>query len=177
MDYDDSEHEQRFRNAWEAVEIVRPVEYSLFTFGDSVLDYYLVCGDQNEKTPASISKGEVCIKRPMIITADSDQPEFENFFENREEEGVVQFLMARTARFSNLRFVHQSGSKRMVSDSLSAAVEKLNRQLDSEEEDRVAILTAPPDLGNVAVLRYAAERVWQSGPDNVQELRERGYLP
>jgi hypothetical protein len=26
-------------------------------------------------------------------------------------------------------------------------------------------------------LRYAAERVWNSAPDNIQELRERGFLP
>jgi len=29
----------------------------------------------------------------------------------------------------------------------------------------------------MAVLRYAAERVMASGPDNMQELRERGFLP
>jgi len=26
-------------------------------------------------------------------------------------------------------------------------------------------------------LRYAAERVWSSASDNIQELRERGFLP
>jgi hypothetical protein len=60
---------------------------------------------------------------------------------------------------------------------MEATVANLNRQLDTEEEDRVAILTAPPDLGGMAVLRYAAERIWRSGPDNIQELRERGFLP
>jgi hypothetical protein len=56
-------------------------------------------------------------------------------------------------------------------------VDKLNRQLDDEEEDRVAILTAPARLGRVAVLRYATEQVMRSAPENVQELRERGFLP
>jgi len=27
------------------------------------------------------------------------------------------------------------------------------------------------------VLKYATDRVWHSAPDNLQELRERGFLP
>ena len=177
MSFGESEQEERFREAWDAVEIVRAVEYSLFTFGESVLPYYLVCGDRRAPLPVSVSKGEVRINRPTIITPNNARPEFDNFFENPDEEGIVQFLMARTARFSNLKFANQSGAKKTVSDSLDAAVDRLNRQLDDDEEDRVAILTAPHQMGNIAVLRYAAERVWQSGPDNIQELRERGFLP
>ena len=56
-------------------------------------------------------------------------------------------------------------------------VARLNRQLGREDEDRVAILTAPHGLGGVAVLRYAAERILKSAPENIQELRERGCLP
>ena len=76
-----------------------------------------------------------------------------------------------------MKFNNQCGEKQVVSEGLDAAVEKLNHRLDNEEEDRVAILTSPPELGGFAVLRYAAERVWASGSDNVQELRERGFLP
>ena len=175
--YSNFEEESRFREAWDAVEIARPVTYSLFTFGESVLPYYLVCGNRSTVAPASVAKGEVRINRPMIVTPENARPEFHNFFENQEEEGVVQFLMARTARFSSLKFENHSGSKKVVSGGMQVAVDGLNRQLDDEEEDHVAILTAPPRFGNVAVLRYAAERVWESGPDNIQELRERGFLP
>ena len=175
--YSNFEDEQRFREAWNSVAIVRPVNYSLFTFGESVLPYYLICGEPADTASVSVTKGEVRINRPMIITPDNSGAEFQNFFENQEEEGIVQYLLARTARFSSLKFVNHSGNKRVVSSGLDAAVDQLNGQLDAEEEDRVAILTAPPRLGNVAVLRYAAERVWESGPDNVQELRERGFLP
>jgi hypothetical protein len=107
------------------------------------------------------------------------RPEFENFFDDDDDEGerFAQILLARTAAFSHLRFLNQSGPSRIVSDSVEDAVDRLNRQLDTDEEDRVAILAAPPGLGGVAVLRYAAERVWSSVPENVQELRERGFLP
>ena len=62
-------------------------------------------------------------------------------------------------------------------DSMDAAVEKINRRLDEDEEDQIAILTAPANLAGIAILRYATERVFKSAPDNIQELRERGFLP
>lgn len=177
MSFDAFEQERRFRAAWEAVSVRRPVHYSLFTFGESELPYYLVLSAEKPGTPVSLTQGEVRISRPTIITPDTARPEFQNFFEDNESEQIVQFLLARTAGFSHLRLNNASGPERIVSDSVDEVVAKLNRRLDDEEEDRVAILTAPRPLAGVALLRYAAERVWSSAPDNVQELRERGFLP
>jgi len=163
--------------AWHAVQIERPVEYSLFTFGETEMPYYLVLGDNQTGDLVKIRKGDVRVARATIITPDSHRPEFENFFEENEFSDMVEFLLARSAAFSNLKVSNQYGPDQIVSDHVEEAVHKLNRQLDDEEEDRVAILSAPPDLAGVAVLRYTAERIWQSTPGNVQELRERGFLP
>ncbi|MBI1314026.1 hypothetical protein GC176_22250 [bacterium] len=173
-DFDD---ERRFHAAWDAVEIVRPVSYSLFTFGSSELPYYLVCPPGRDQHLASVRKGQVNIDRPLIITPDTMHPEFRDFFEDAADEGIIDFLLARTASFSNLKLTNRSGETKLVSDSVEEIVSRLNRQLDDEEEDRVAILTAPSPLAGVAVLKYATERVLSSAPDNVQELRERGLLP
>jgi hypothetical protein len=173
----DFDPERRLREAWEAVRIERSVPYSLFTFGESVLPYYLVCGARRPGGTVSITQGDVKITRPTIIMPGDSQPEFENFFDDEDGEQFAQILLARTAAFSHLKFLNESGPARIVSDSVEEAVSRLNRQLDADEEDRVAILAAPPGLGGLAVLRYAAERVWSSAPENVQELRERGFLP
>jgi len=170
-------HSERLRRLWDSVAIVRPVHYSLFTFGESELLYWLVQDADREKTPVRIARGEVRVTRPLIITPDNAQPEFQNFFEDEETAGMAEFLLARSAAFSHLRFNKRQGPQQIVSDSIEEAVDKLNRQLDTEEEDRVAILTAPSGLGSLAVLRYAAERIARSASDNIQELRERGYLP
>lgn len=177
MSFNEFEQEQMFFEAWKAVTIVRPVHYSLFTFGESVLPYYLICGNREGTDPLSVRKGDVRINRPMILTAENSEPEFHNFFENSDEEGVAQFLLARTAKFSNLKFLNQSRRQQVMYESMDTAVETINRRLDEDEEDRVAILTAPENLAGIAVLRYAAERVFQSASDNIQELRERGFLP
>jgi len=177
MNFHDDDSGDRFRDAWQAVEIARPVSYSLFTFGASELEYFLIVDSAQPGETVSVTQGEVKITRPMIVTPDNAQPELQGFFEDHEFDDVVEFLLQRTAAFSHLKFENQHSPTQIVSDSVEEVVARLNRQLDTEEEDRVAILTAPHGLGGLAVLRYATERVWQSAPDNIQELRERGFLP
>ncbi|QDU37837.1 hypothetical protein Mal4_21540 [Maioricimonas rarisocia] len=177
MSFEPTDPERRFREAWDAVEIARPVHYSLFTFGESDLPYYLVEAAKEPKHPVNVAHGEVKVARPKIITPNTSQPEFRNFFEDPEMEGMVDFVLARSAAFQHLTFDNRVGSTEIVSDSIEEVVARLNQRLDAEEEDRVAILTAPHGLAGIAVLRYACERVMQSAPENIQELRERGFLP
>jgi hypothetical protein len=57
MNFHEFEQQHRFRRAWEAVEIARPVSYSLFTFGDSDLPYFLVCAGKPASPAVSIRRG------------------------------------------------------------------------------------------------------------------------
>ncbi|MES2791034.1 MAG: hypothetical protein V4719_15585 [Planctomycetota bacterium] len=175
--FDDFEEMRRLQSAWESIQIVRPVRLTLFTFGESVLEYLLVTEGEPPERMVKIRKGEVKVTRPLIIRPGSDDPEFHNFFESMQEERAIEFLISRTAAFSNLRFTNASGPERIVSDQIEEAVAKLQQQqLDAEDEDRVAIITAPASMAGMAVLKYTTERVVQSAPGNVQEMRERGFL-
>lgn len=175
--FDEFEQEAYFRHMWDSVRIERGVEYSLFTFGDSDLPYYLVTQPADGEDTVCIRQGQVTISRARIITADNMRPEFQDFFEENEDSGFADFLMSRAAAFSNLKLSNQRGSEKIVTDTVEEAIDRLNRQLDSEEEDRVAILSAPAGLAGVALLKYASERITVSAPDNLNELRERGLLP
>lgn len=174
--FDAGEGERRLRGMWDQIEVRRPVHYSLFTFGESTLPYYLVRVPESGEM-VRVVRGDVRVTRPLIITPENMQPEFREFFESADDAQMLQFLLARSAAFSHLRFTNESGEPHVVSDHVDEAVAKLNRQLDDEEEDHVAILAAPGSLLRLAPLRYAIERVWRSAPENIQELRERGFLP
>ncbi|MFN9719830.1 MAG: hypothetical protein ACK58L_14110 [Planctomycetota bacterium] len=174
--FDEFEQFRRFREAWDSIRVERSVEYGLFTFGDSDLPYFLVTSGGSDRM-VRIRRGHVTISRARIITPDTMHPELRNFFEEQEDTGLIQFLMSRTAAFSNLRLANEAGPTRIVTDTVEEAVTKLNRQLDDEEEDRVAILSAPDELAGFAIFRYASERVISSAPSNIQELREKGLLP
>src|SRR5215218_2701230 len=71
MSMDSFRHSERWRRLWDAVAIVRPVHYSLFTFGESELLYWLVQDADRERTPVRIARGEVRVTRPLIITPDN----------------------------------------------------------------------------------------------------------
>jgi len=161
---------------WNTVRIERSMPYTLFTFGESELPYYLVVGAKTAGEPVGVTKGAVSITRPAILTPDNVQPEFRGFFE-QEEGQMIDFLLARGMSFPHLRFSNRSGQTDLVSDSVEEIVARLSKRLDDEEEDRMAILSAPHGLGGLALLKYAIEKAVESAPGNIQELRERGLLP
>jgi len=177
MDFSSFDQERRYRDLWQSVRIARSVPYTLFTFGSSDLLYYLVVAAKNPNDPVHVSRGKVSITRPLLVTPYNAPPELRNFFEGEESSGMIDFLMARTAAFSNLRLENQQQREELVSDSVEEVVARLNRQLDDDDEDRVAILTAPHAFGPLAILKYTAERIIQSTPGNIRELREHGFLP
>lgn len=84
--FDDFDELHRLRG-WlrDSVRIVRAVHYSLFTFGESVLEYYLVTEPQSPERLVKIRRGEVKVTRPLIIRPGQDGAEFLNFFENQDE--------------------------------------------------------------------------------------------
>jgi hypothetical protein len=167
----------RFKRQWDSVRIARNVHCGLFTFGDSDLPYYLVCGPSDEEDCVVVKRGEVKVTRPLIVTAQNASPQFRDFFEDRDDQAMAQFVLARTARFPHVQFSNVVEFHQKVTDSVDEAVERLDGELDREDENQVAILTAPPGLGGIAVLRYCVERVAASAPDNITELKERGLLP
>lgn len=179
-DFDAYESERRFRDAWDSIRIARGVHYGLFTFGESELPYYLVLHPKRLGDAVSLRQGMVKITRPLIITPDNIEPEFEDFFESEDEAaqaGFARYMLARSATFSHLRMKNRALSQKLTTDSVEETVDRICRQLDDEEEDRVAVLTAPFGCAGLAVMRYAAERVMDSASDNINELRERGFLP
>ena len=87
------EQERQFRAAWNSVSIRRGVSYSLFTFGESLLPYFLVLSASQPGQTVSLTRGEVRIARPTIITPQSANPEFQNFFDSDANAEVAQFLL------------------------------------------------------------------------------------
>lgn len=175
--FDDFEKEMYFRRIWESIRIERGVSYSLFTFGDSELPYFLVTPQAEGESTVRIRQGRIHVSRARIITPDSMRPEFQDFFDDQEDDGLAAFLMTRAAAFSNMKLSNHRGSDSIVTDTVQEAVDRLNKRLDDEEEEHVAILSAPAGLAGIALIKYASIRIADSAPDNLNELRERGFLP
>lgn len=166
----------QFRHMWNSVRVERSIPYTLFTFGQTDLPYFLVVAAGTPGEPVGVTKGEVSITRPAILTPDNVRPEFRGFFE-QDEGNVADFLIARGMSFPHLKFTNRAGSPDLVSDSVEEVVTRLKQRLESEDEDRVAILSAPHGLGGFALMKFAIEKAIESTPGNIRELREKGLLP
>jgi len=177
MDFAPFDDENYLHALWNSVRIARNIPYTLFTFGDSDLSYYLVLVPSEPGGMVRVRRGEIRVTRPMIITPQSGGTEFQDFFESEHNDAMVQFLMARSAAFSNLKLCNQVSGDELISDEPEEIVDRLNTTLDREDEDRIAILVAPEELAGIALIRYAAERIIASAPGNLNELREKGFLP
>ena len=168
---------EQFRKMWNAVRVERSIPYTLFTFGETDLPYVLVVAAATPGEPVGVTRGEVSITRPAILTPDNVRPEFRGFFEQDEGGGMADFLIARGMSFPHLKFTNRAGSPDLVSDSVEEVVARLKKRLDADDEDRVAILSAPHGLGGFALMKYAIEKAVESAPGNIQELKEKGLLP
>ena len=172
--------QRRLGELMSTVRLARDVRRSLFTFGDTALPYLLV--QPGEDGRATLAQGSVTVARPTILTP-SSEPEFFGFFEELAEAAgadladFVQFALQRTAAFHRLKVNNEFGLSQQPGGDVAEVVDRANRRLDDEEDEDTAILVAPRGLGPLAVLKYAATRISRSGPDNIQELRERGFLP
>jgi hypothetical protein len=175
MSFPDFNPPPAMRKAWNAVRIERAMPYTLFTFGSTDLPYYLVVEGRDDERPA-VSRGQITITRPTIITPHDGNPEFDGFFESDEEGQMIELLMARGVSFPNVKFSNTGGRQEISGDNVEHIVSLLKERLDSEDEDRVAILSAPHGLGGMALMRYAVEKAVESTPDNLTELRDRGFL-
>lgn len=178
---EDPEAWERFWKAWEAVQIRRNVEYGLFTFGQSDLPYLLVLVPderaEGEDRLVSVYEGLVKVDRAKILSPYNLPPQLHEFFESSRDASMAQHILSRSAHFRHLRLNNRRKKQETTSDNVDEVVDRLNRRLDADGEDRTAILTAPAAFAGLAVLRYAAERIIRSTPENLQELREKGFLP
>ena len=70
---------EKIEYVWNNTKILRNVEKNLFTFGDTVLPYFLIAELVKDKPSTFVKEGEVIIKRPLIYTLYQDTPHFKGF--------------------------------------------------------------------------------------------------
>lgn len=163
------------------IRLARPVTRSLFTFGHSVIPYYLVF-EPGRDGQSVMQFGEVKVSKPTILTPSRD-PEFFGLFEQLAEESgadladYVQFALQRTAAFDRLKVENEFSQPTKPGGGVEEVLDRINARLDDEEDEDTSVLVCPRGLGPLAVLKLTGDRIQRSAADNVQELRERGFLP
>ena len=164
----------KFEQAWGETEIIRSAHRTLFTFGDTRLPYIIVSESLVNKPDVVVREGEMVIKRPVIISADSGHPLFSGFGDKDKE--LAGFLFQRLAYIPPYQYENSAASLSVLSEPLEAVIDKLRKKLDRRDDSNTAILKALADTWEISIMKYALEKMVKSTPSNITELKERGFL-
>lgn len=165
---------EKIEYVWNNTKILRNVEKNLFTFGDTVLPYFLIAELVKDKPSTFVKEGEVIIKRPLIYTPYQDTPHFKGFGEKEKE--YSNFIIHRMAYIPPYTYQNASKSFYISSDNIEETSARLSKRLDGEGNNLTAIIKTMMDMWEVSVMRYSIERMVKSLPSNITELKERGLL-
>jgi len=168
--------EKKIEHAWKKTEILRQSRQLLFTFGDTELPYYVLAESLMNAGDTVVRRGEVVVQKPMIVAPPWQRGASVEGFSS-EGEACVRLLVQRAAYIPPYRYRNQAQSMAVQAGGLSETAERIGKKLEEDDDRLVAVIKGDPDLWEVSVMRYCIERMVQSTPHNIQELRERGFLP
>ncbi len=174
------ESEERIRAAVLNTKIIRAPKQSLATFGSTNIYYYLVAeATYNELIKSSetvIREGRVVAERPRIVT-----PYYLSRVQGFSAEAKKYFEMlmdSYTPNSPGLYYAYRNEPKELnvVSDDLTAVVEKLNAEIDHKGDPLTSIIKGEDMLWDVSILKFIYEITERSVQDNVRQLDQRGLL-
>jgi hypothetical protein len=171
--------DESIRDAVKQTEILRAPKQSLYSFGTTNLYYYLVTepvySEKSRPPETVIREGKVVADRPKIVT-----PYYLSRLEgfSLEARRYFESVLNEKSNTSGLLYTYKNEPKEMniVSGPLSAAVAKLNDELDLRGDPLVSIIKGLDELWDVSLMKFIYEITRTSLPDNVRQMGQRGLL-
>ncbi|MFH1381465.1 MAG: hypothetical protein ABIH70_01045 [Chloroflexota bacterium] len=174
------EADERIREAIKRTQIVRLPKQSLYTFGITTINYYLVTepvytevGKDVDETV--VREGKVIAERPRIVTPyyltqlEGFSSEARRYFESlRQEQGSVPGLF--------YTYKNEPKELNIVADCWLAVVDRLNTEIDKHGDRLAAIIKGEDELWDVSLLKFIYEMTRHSLKDNITQLGSRGLL-
>ena len=168
------EMEEALKLAQADTQFIRVRKNLLYTFGTTRLPY--ICLSQSLARPDDIivRRGEVMADKPQIAVPGLDFS-FEGFSGADEdlEADTLAILLARRISMPPSKYVNKAGGEVMETGPIAAAIDRALNRLDSDNDIRTAVISAPEKVWGLSVLLYIGSQVARSAPSNVHEHFER----
>lgn len=175
--------EDSFQYALENTRLVVPPRKRLETFGNSVVDYYLVAEDMDTPSLCRVREGRLDAERPQIVSPDNFAKLMVEGFGERAE-AFAQFVSAMEAqhpgRFtflkSGFRFRKSEVRSYEVHEPIEAVLDKITAEVKAKDNDLAAVIAGVDDAWEVCLLKFMIDFLQQSAPWQIEEMRRRGLL-
>jgi hypothetical protein len=172
-------NDEKIRYAVRQTEILRAPQQSLYTFGMTNINYYLVTQPvYSELVKTSnetvIREGRVVAEKPRIVT-----PYYLSRLEGFSLEARKYFealMREHGQHIPGLFYTYKNEPKELniVSDSLLSVVARLNAEIDKRGDKLAAIIKGQDEFWDVSLLKFIFELTRRSLDDNISQLGSRG---
>ncbi|MCL1920042.1 MAG: hypothetical protein FWG50_03030 [Kiritimatiellaeota bacterium] len=164
---------------WYAVnntEIVVPARRHLETFGNTILNYFLVCEMMDDPQRVRVREGRMQAFKPQIVAPSAyASMELEGFGEQAQR--YMEWLRENEDSVRILRYGYtlkqESFSEQVVSDNLLAVLERVKAEVAAKDDPFAAVVRGVDEPWDVCLVRLFWKTIEDSAPFNIRDLHER----
>lgn len=167
------EADERIQYVIEHTEVLRAPKQSLSTFGTTNIYYYLVT--ELAEWVNVVREGRVIAAKPKIVTP-SYLINLEGF--SMQAKRFIEIMAEKNPHEPGIFYTYKNepGEMNIVSESVGAIVDKVNRRIDGQRDPLTTIIKGVEELWDVSLLKFTYELTRSSMQGNVAELERHGLL-
>tara|TARA_B100000925_G_scaffold262710_1_gene220188 strand:- start:444 stop:1139 length:696 start_codon:yes stop_codon:yes gene_type:complete len=147
----------------------------LETFGDTIVNYSLICEDMDNVNKICIKEGQIKALKPTIITPDilgkinlndfgSDANEYAEWLKNNAKElNIMQY---------GFSIYKQEIKEYFVTDNIDNVVERVKKEKEKENDPLSAIIIGVNSPWEVCLLKLVVDLVQKSAQGNFNQLKK-----
>ncbi len=157
-------------------EIIMAPKRHLETFGNTIINYYLLSELMDVTGKIRVREGRMQALKPQILTPSSyASTVLEGFGE--EAQHYLEWLKQHEDNVRILRYGYtlkqEAFSEQVVTESLPAVLERVKREAESRQDPFAAVVKGVDDPWDVCLVRLFWVVINNSAQANIRELHER----
>ena len=164
---------------WYAVnntEIVVPPRRHIETFGNTTINYHLVCELMDDTGKVRVREGRMQALRPQIITPSSyANTMLEGFGE--EAAKYLKWLKQNENSVRVLRYGYtlkkDAYNEQLITDSIDAVMERVKGDISASKDPFAAVIKGVDEPWDVCLVKLFWKVIENSAGSNIRELQER----
>lgn len=163
---------------WYAVnntELVSTPTSRLETFGDTIVNYYLVSELMDSIDKVRVREGHLKALKPEIITPQAlGQMDLDDF--GPEAQKYAEWLQQHSGDLRILQYGFRLQKRELkeyvVSDQIDNVLDRVKQEVQAKDDPLSAILLGVDDPWEVCLLKLMVELVQHSASGNIQDIRK-----
>lgn len=175
-----NQNEFDFFYAMNNTEVVVPPSGRLETFGNTVVNYHLLCEDMDDVNQVNIREGRVEAFRPQILTPQHlTQSGLDGF--GAEAERYMAWLKEHMSELVILRYgfmiKKEEIRKYVVHEKMPTVLSQVRTEVEKKNDPLSAIVVGVEKPWEVSLMKLMVDVMQKSVVANVTDLKQRNLLP